>query len=162
MALAQEDVDAFMAAEKLVPGDPSVAMKWAAPVPSRRLWRGPVEMEGRRMGEVILLANPSLPRAWTYKLDYRGEKVYRIDVRPSQARHRNPRACPARFPSGKVRSREHEHCYVAGLDCDCARPLEGFEASDHRAILDEFCRRAHIRFRPGYASPLLFAQMQLL
>jgi hypothetical protein len=126
------------------------------------MWRGPVEIEGRQMGQVILLANPSLSRAWTYKLDYRGENVYRIDVKPSPARHGNPRACPSDFPAGKVRSREHEHVYVQGLDCDCARPLAGLGSSDHRAILEEFCARANIRFLPGYASPLLFAQMTML
>jgi hypothetical protein len=162
MALTQAEVDEFMAAEKVVPRDPAAPMKWAAPVPSRRMWRGRVEIEGRRLGEVLLLANPSLPRAWTYKLDYRSEPVYRIDVKSGPARHPNPTRCPSDFPPGKVRGREHEHIYMEGLDCECARPLGGLGSSGHRAILDEFCTRARIRFLPGYESPLLFAQMQML
>lgn len=160
MALAQADVDAFMAVEKVVPGNTATPMKWAAPVPTRRIWRGPVEVAGGRVGEIFLLANPSLPRAWTFKLDYHGEKVYRIDVKPAAARHCNLRACPEGFPN-KVRNREHEHVYVEGLSDACARPIEGFESSDHRAIFDEFCRRARIVFNPAYISPLLLAQMQM-
>ncbi len=151
-----------MGTEKVVPGDPAEPMKWQAPVAAQRLWRGPIEIEGRRIGEVVLFANPALSRAWNYKLAFRGEEVYRIDVRPAQARHSNPTGCPAGFSERKVRAREHEHVYVEGLGCRCARALAGFGTSDHRAILEEFCTRAHLRFDPGYQSPLTFAQMQML
>jgi hypothetical protein len=162
MALSQEEVDEFMAAEKVVLGDPNEPMKWQAPVPSQRLWRGAVEIDGRRVGEITLYANPAMSRNWLFKLSYRGEEVYQIHVRPNQARHSNPPGCSDKCPEGKVRAREHEHVYVEGLGCRCARSIDGLGASDHRAILDEFCTRARLRFDPGYQSPLTFAQMELL
>ena len=145
-----------MAADKVVRERP---MDWQTRRSGHRWWRGPVEVDGHRVGEVYLNANPALPRAWNFKLLLRGVDVYRIDVRPGPSGHCNT-ACPAAFPR-KVREPEHEHFYVEGLGCRCARPIEGIEAASDPEVFDLFCERTRLAFEPPYTSPFVHAQLQL-
>jgi hypothetical protein len=157
--LSQAEVDDFMAAAKVVPG--SHVMAWHQPVPSRSLWRGAVEVEAARVGEVILITNPAIARAWHFKLDYRGEEVYRIDCRSGRIRHTNPANRPNGFDP-KVLDGVHEHVYVETLGCDCARGMPRLATSDHAAIFNEFCTRTHVLFQPTYRPPQAFHQLSML
>jgi hypothetical protein len=109
----------------------------------------------------MLLVNPALARRWHFKLSFRGEDVYRLDVRDQLARHSNPRTRPSLFPA-KLTDPIHEHVYVEGLDCRCARAVKGLETSDHAAIFDWFCLRTHVRIDPPYTSPSIPYQMPML
>ena len=158
--LAQPEVDEFMAAEKVVPSVGQV-MHWTTPVESKSLWRGSVEVDAHRVGEIIVSACPALPRAWHFKLCFHGDEVYRIDSASGPCRHSNPRNRHASFP-GKVSDIVHEHIYVEGLDCKCARGLPDLAASGHDAIFEEFCTRARLRFEPEYRPPQTFHQIPML
>ena len=148
-----------MAAEKAVSG--AGAMHWTDPGESKSIWRGAVEIDARRLGEVVLSVSPALPRAWHFKLHLHGEEVYRIDSAPGPCRHSNPRNRPAEF-AGKVLDTVHEHLYVEGLACRCARGLPHLVASEHDAIFEEFCARANLRFGPEYRAPRTFHQIPML
>lgn len=148
-----------MAAEKLVPG--TRRMEWEKPGEHRHYsWDAPIEVQAARVGELRLLANPKVPRQWSFSLLLRAEEVYRWDVRPKPSGHENPPGCPPGFPN-KVPEREHEHVWVEGLACKCARPLGGLAASDHCGIFEAFCTRTHVRFEPEYIAPEAFEQMPL-
>lgn len=153
-----------MTADKVVPGQtasgPTQLMSWQRPEPDNAIWRAPIEIQAARVGELFLRVNPSLPRAWTYKLLLGREEVVRWDVRPSPGGHNNPPGRPSEFPS-KVPEPEHEHVWIEDLDLRCARPLEDLAASDHRAIFEEFCRRTRVRFEPEYVAPDAFEQLEL-
>ena len=113
------------------------------------VWRGPIEVEARTVGELFLFVNPQHERAWLFKLILHNEEVYRWDVRPLPAGHNNPPGCPEGFPR-KVRAPEHEHVWIEGIDCNCARPLDGIDPSSHEHMFVEFCKRTKVAFQPGY------------
>ncbi len=160
MGLSQAESDDFMLAEKVVSG--SQPMKWHQPKPGGMAnWRGPIEIEAARVGEMILLVNPALSRSWCFKLSYRGEDVYRLDVRDRLSRHTNPRNRPLSFPA-KLTDTVHEHLFVEGLDCKCAQPVEGLESSGHDAIFEWFCIRTHVRCEPPYTPLSIPYQMPML
>lgn len=153
-----------MSADKVVPARTASGatqlMSWERPQPDRAIWRAPIEVQAARVGELFLRVNPSFARSWTYKLSLGREEVVRWDVRPLPSGHNNPPGCPDGFP-GKVREPEHEHVWVESLDLRCARPLEGLDTSDHRAIFEEFCERTRVRFEPVYVAPEAFEQLEL-
>ena len=75
--LTQAEVDAFMAADKIVPsGSP---LTWENPSPAQILWRGPVEVDSIQRGMVTLYANPTFPRSWSYKLSLHRDEIYRVE-----------------------------------------------------------------------------------
>ena len=164
MALSPQEVEEFMTAEKVVTGQTARGttriMDWQRGEPDNAIWRVPVEIQAAQVGELFLRANPNLPRHWTFKLLLRREEVIRWDVRPRPGGHNNPPGRPEGFP-GKVPEPEHEHLWVEHLDLKCARPLEGLRASEHRAILETFCERTHVRFEPPYVAPQAFEQLEL-
>lgn len=153
-----------MAAEKVVRGVTTGGaprrIEWQKPEPDRYFWRVPVEVDAAYVGELMLFANPNFPRSWHFKLILRDEEVCRWDVAPPPTKHSNPPGRPDGFP-GKVYDAEHEHVWVEGLDLKCARPLEGFSSSDHRAIFEAFCDRTNVRFEPDYVAPQAFEQLEL-
>lgn len=158
MSLSQGEVDVFMSAAKAVPGDGPMA--WKTSPAEHRWWRGPVEVDGQRVGEVYLGANPALVRSFNFKLSFRGEEVYRLDIRPGPARHSNT-GCPDTFPR-KVRAKEHQHVFIEGRNTDCARPVEDLETANDIEIFAEFCRRTNLSFRPTYGSPLVNEPLRLI
>jgi hypothetical protein len=147
-----------MAADKIVPSASPLA--WENPSPTQILWRGPVEVDSIQRGMVTLYVNPTFPRSWSFKLSLHRDEIYRVDVKMPPARHSNPPTRPAGYPR-LVTSLEHEHCWVEGLGLRCARPLEGLSDADHQRILDEFCKRARIDFRPEYSEPTDGVQLEL-
>lgn len=162
VTLTQQEVDEFMLAEKVVPG--TEPMTWAQPgkgEASPAMWRGPVEIDAARVGELLLFINPALEREWKFILNCRGEQVYRVDVRNKLARHSNPYNRPPGYPA-KVTAPVHEHCYAEGYGCDCARPLADLDSSGHAAIFDWFCTRTHVRIEPPYSFPDIPFQMPML
>jgi hypothetical protein len=158
MALTQAEVDEFMIAEKVVPA--SAVMEWEKPEPQRYLWGAPIEVSAQRVGDLRLFVNPNFERAFHFKLRLHGEDVYRLDVRPLRGGHDNPPGRPEGF-SKRVPDPVHEHIWVEGLALLCARPIDGLETSDHRAIFEAFCVRTHVRFDPEYIAPQAFEQSQL-
>jgi hypothetical protein len=105
-------------------------MTWQAPTPERYLCRAPLEVDAVRVGELFLFINPAFDRSWSFTLSLRGEQVSRWDVKPTVSGHNNPRrGCPEGF-GRKVRKPEHEHVWVEGLDCRCARALEDVDTSN--------------------------------
>lgn len=156
MALSQGEVDAFMAADKVVPERP---MKWGTRKSGHRWWRGPLEVGGHRVGEVYFNANPALPRSWTFKTIFHGTEVYRLDVHSGPSGHCNT-ACPDDFPR-KVRTAEHEHVYIEGLGCKCARPIAGIETASDPEVFALYCERTRLTFEPTYTSPFVYAQLQI-
>jgi hypothetical protein len=160
VALTQQEADDFMQAEKVVPG--SMPISWAQPSGGgHAMWRGPVEVDGARVGEVVLLVNPALERGWYFKLSFRGEEVYRLEAKNQLCNHNNPRNRPDGFPSN-VAEPTHEHVYIEGLDCRCAQPLGNLASSDHAAIFEWFCTRTHVRIEPPYTAPSIPYQMPML
>jgi hypothetical protein len=158
VALNQAEVNQFMAAEKVVPG--SASMEWRKPEPSRYMWDGPIEIQAARVGTIFLFANPHFPRYWIFKLTFRGEDVYRWDIRPMPGGHDNPPGRPAGYPKS-VPEPEHEHVWHERMALRCARPLAGLATSDHRAIFEAFCGRTHVRFGPDYVAPQAYEQSRL-
>jgi hypothetical protein len=148
--LSQGEIDAFMGARKVVPGDAPVV--WDERSPSQALWQAPVEVEAVQVGLVTLYINPQFPRRWTYKVSLHGTDVYRVDVKPQPLRHSNPAGRPDGCP-GKVTCSEHEHRWHDGFGLHCAYPLEGFADAPYERILEMFCQRANIDFRPRYVPP---------
>ena len=150
MDLSQGEVDAFMAARKVVPSDAPIV--WDERSTNQTLWHGPVEVEAVQVGIVTLYLNPQFERRWTFKLSLHGNDVYRLDVKAPPLRHSNPSGRPDDCP-GKVTSPEHEHRWHDGFGLHCAYPLDGLSAAGYERILDEFSQRANIDFRPRYVPP---------
>lgn len=147
-----------MDAQKVVPS--ASPLTWETPSPTAILWRGPVEVDAVQLGMVTLHINPTFRRSWSFKLSLHGDEVYRLDVKTPPTGHPNPPTRPPGYPR-RVTSPEHEHLWIEGLDLLCALPLEGLSDADHRRILDEFCNRARIDFRPEYSEPTDGVQLEL-
>lgn len=149
--LSQQEADEFMGATKRTPS-PERPFQWD----EAKLWarsRYPVEVRAAQVGEVFFVASLEVPQHWTFKLEVRGEEVYRLDVRPI-GRHRNPPNCPVGFPR-TVPESAHEHVYVEGLDMKCARPLANRDIANHAQCFTAFCTMAKLTFEPEYRPPPL-------
>lgn len=159
--LTQQEADEFMQAEKVVPGHEP--MTWTQPSGVRGLatWRAGVEIDGARVGDILCLSNPAVDRPWKFLLTCHGEQVYRLEAQNRRCRHHNPHNAPAGFPN-RVTEQTHEHVFVEGLGCECARPLPELAASDHAAIFQWFCIRTCVRVEPPYAHHAIPYQMPLL
>ena len=157
MSLSAAEVQEFLDARKVVRAR---VMEWEKPAPDRYLWTAPIEVDATRVGQLFLFVNPNLPRAWIFKLSLHGEEVLQWHVKPGPSGHNNPPDRPEGFDR-KVREPEHEHVWIEGLDCRCARALEGFSTSDHRAIFEAFCEKANIDFQPDYVAPRAYEQLTL-
>jgi hypothetical protein len=125
------------------------------------MWRGPIEIAAVRVGEVLMFVNPALERAYKFMLTCHETQVYRLEVSEGVCRHSNPANRPSSFPA-KVVTPNHEHVYVEGLDCRCARPVDALDTSDHRAIFNWFCNRTCVHIDPDYSAPSLPFQMPML
>lgn len=159
VAISQDDVDRFLAMPKTAPAD--ARMRWISRNIHNRRCHVPVESDGIRVGELILIANVALPRHWTFKLLRRRSEVLRWDLSTGPVRHRNPLACGEHFP-GTVRALEHEHVWRARTNLRCAAPLAGLADSTHREALEAFCDRANITMLTPYEPrPPLGEQMTL-
>jgi hypothetical protein len=152
----QDEVDAFMAADKVAPGlgRGGRPFRWD----ERNTWanvRQPVEVDAAQVGEVVLVASVETPQHWTFSLRYRGVEVYRLDVRPTQnlGNHTNPANRPAGFPR-KV-SAPHEHVYVEDLDLKCAQSVDASRVTNHEQAFGLFCERARLSFEDDYQPPPL-------
>jgi hypothetical protein len=156
--LSQGEVDSFMAAEKVVPGDAPIT--WDERTASQILWQGPVEVEAAQVGLVTLYLNPQFARRWTFKLSFHDTEVFQVDVKPQPVRHSNPAGRPDGCP-GKVTSSEHEHRWHAGFGLRCAYPLDGLSDAGHERILEVFCAHANIDFRPRYVPPVKGFQLMI-
>jgi hypothetical protein len=156
--LTQGEVNAFMAADKIVADTSPLA--WRELSPTRVLWRGLVEVEGAQVGQVTLFVNPQFLRSWLYALSFHDEVVYEVHVRPVSAGHGNPPGRPSNFPR-RVTCAEHEHVWIEGLETRCALPLDNCGDASHRAMLDLFCKRAGIEFGPDYVDPVEGVQLQI-
>jgi hypothetical protein len=145
-----------MTAEKVVPTDlpsgNSRLMDWEVQR-QRRRWQAPIEVEATQVGQLLLLANTSFERAWTFKLVFRGEGVYRWDMRPSKANHQNSEDCPPDFDA-KVKAPCHEHIWIENLDCFCAKELGNVGDLAHQQALSRFCQRAGIVLDVPYVHPI--------
>lgn len=135
-------------------------MTWDDVAPGRYRLRAPVEVESARIGELFVWLNASLERHWTLKLRLHAEDVYRWDFAEPPCKHSNPRGgvCPPDFPR-KTRTCEQEHVWAQGWDLRCARELEGYSASDFRAIFVAFCEQTRTDFQPAYVAPRALAQL---
>jgi hypothetical protein len=156
--LSQGEVDDFMAAQKVVPS--SSPIQWDERGPSQTLWQGAVEVEAVQLGLVTLYINPQFERRWNFKLSLHKNDVYRIDVKPPPVGHSNPTDRPDGCP-GKVNCPVHEHRWHEGLDLRCAYPLENLSGEGYERILEEFCERARIDFRPQYIPPAKGFQLEI-
>jgi hypothetical protein len=157
--LTQREVDDFMAADKVVADNSPMA--WKTVSESSVLYRGPVEVGAAQVGQVALYVNPNFLRHWFYALSFHDEIVYEVHVSPPPTGHGNPPDRPKpRFPR-RVTSAEHEHIWIEGLETRCALPMDGFEQATHREMLDEFCKRARIEFRPEYRDPVKGVQLRI-
>lgn len=158
MELSQGQVDEFMAAQKVVPS--ASPMAWKDESASQILWQAPVEVDAVQLGQVTFYFNPQFQRRWAFKLAMHRDEIYRVDVKEPPVRHSNPPERPDDCPS-KVTSPEHEHCWQEGLGLRCAYPLENLSRESHQRILEVFCERAHIDFRPQYAQPARGFQLEI-
>lgn len=147
-----------MAASKVVPATSS--MQWDQRGPTQVLWQAPVEIDAVQSGQLTLYVNPLFQRRWTFKLALHRTEVYRVDVKEPPVSHSNPPGRPDDCP-GKVVACEHEHHWIEGLDLYCAYPIEGMTSAGHERILEEFCERANIDFRPQYAEPAVGFQLEI-
>lgn len=147
-----------MAARKIVPSESP--MSWDERTSSQTLWQGPVEVEAAQVGLVTLYINPQFERRWTFKLSLHRHDVYRLDVKPPPIRHSNPPERPDGCP-GKMTCPEHEHRWHEGLGLRCAYPLADLSGESYRRILDVFCERARIDFRPQYVEPAKGFQLEI-
>lgn len=158
MALTPDEVTEFMAARKVVPArtddDKLRRMTWESPSPERYLCRAPLYVDAVRVGQLTLFINPAFDRSWSFNLSLRGEMVFRWDAKPTPSGHNNPRrGCPEGFER-KVRKPEHEHVWVEGLDCDCARDLpDDVDTSSHERMFEEFCKRSNVQIDAEYDQP---------
>ncbi len=156
--LSQGEVDEFMAAQKVVPS--ASPMAWDDRSPTSILWQAPVEVDAVQLGQVTLYINPQFQRRWGFKLTLHRHEIYRIDVKEPPVRHSNPPERPNDCP-GKITSPEHEHRWRDGLGVRCAYPLENLSGEGHQRILEVFCERARIDFRPQYNEPARGFQLEI-
>ncbi len=148
-----------MAAEKVVPS--ASPLEWKSISESSVLYRSFVEVDAAQVGQVTLYVNSNFLRHWLYALSFHDEVVYEVHISPPPNGHGNPPGRPKpRFPR-RVTSAEHEHIWIEGLETRCALPLDGFEQATHCEMLDEFCKRARIDFRPEYRDPVKGVQLQI-
>lgn len=157
MDLLQGEVDAFMEAQKVVPSASPIA--WQNGSPTQVIWQAPVEVEAVQQGTVFFYVNPTLPRRWIFKLSFHRAEIYRLDVKQPM-RHSNPAGRPADCP-GTILCPEHEHRWRQGLGLNCAWPLENLSDASHERILEVFCERARIDFRPDYSDPASGLQLEI-
>ena len=149
-----------MEAQKVVPGKTlrgrTRFMDWQQPGPGRLIWRAPVEVDAELVGQLFLFvsARAETERSWAFKLSLHEEEVFEWHARAEPSGHNNPpTGCPAGLPR-KVRSPNHEHIWVEGLDLRCAREIRGQDdLSTHKRMFDAFCSRAVIRCEPTYRPP---------
>ncbi len=154
MALRQGQVDEFMAAQKRVEGTTGGRqrrMDWLRRGPRAVFWIASVQVEAMAVGSLFLLIHTPRPRHWLFKVHLAREEVYRWDIRPVEGDHSNT-GCPRGFPA-KVRAREHEHFWIEGLGCHCAKHLKGVERTGHEETFRKFCVRTRIEFEPTYTPP---------
>lgn len=145
---SQAEVDAFMAAPKVVPAQ---TMAWAEPSNREAHWSGGLEVESVRRGNIFLRVNLAVERHWTFKIRYQGEEVYQLDVRPPPSSHPNPRGRPEGFER-RVTCPQHEHVFRVGLGLRCARALPDLNG-DFFSVFQDFCCRGRITFEPDYEPP---------
>lgn len=141
-----------MAAAKVVPNR-ARPFVWVNGGSWRRV-RLPLESEsGAQNGEIVLVASVEEVERWVFKVLYRTEEVYRLDVREA-GNHPNPANSPENFPK-KVPEMVHEHVYCEGLGMKCARPLPSQIVGLHVDMFETFCDRARIECEPVYQAPPL-------
>lgn len=150
MALTLPDVEAFIEAPKIAPGDR--AMSWRARNVHNRRCHVPLEAGGARVGEVVLIVNVALGRHFTFALLRRRDAVLRWDFASPPVRHRNRGECGPGFEA-TIRALEHEHVWRPGLDLHCVVPLTGLAELDHRQAFQVFCDRANIALHSLYVPP---------
>jgi hypothetical protein len=155
VALSRQEVDDFMAAEKVVPatriGGAPATMTWRKQ-PEGVLWQGPIEVGVARVGQITLYANAREERNWTFKLSLQGEEVYQWHIR-SFNNHSNPPigVRPDGFP--RVVRNDHEHVWIEGLDCACALPIDVSDRQKYEHVFAAFCERTNTRFDAAFAPP---------
>jgi hypothetical protein len=152
MTLTASDVQRFLTEPKATT---SGRMRWTDRNLHVRMSRTPVEADGARVGELFLIANVALERAWTFKLLRRGEEVLRWDFTTTPYRHRNQRACVVAGLPKVVREPQHEHLWRPGAGTDCAEALPANLAAltSHEQVLNAFCERAIITLEVSYQPP---------
>jgi hypothetical protein len=128
-------------------------MEWSMRGDYAAQWTAPVEVEAASIAQLFLHVLTNQPRYWLFKLRLGGEEVYSWHIRPIRGGHKNT-GCPREFPPS-VREPEHEHLWVDGLGCKCAKPLKGVSDTDHRETFAKFCTRARLDFEPPYEPPPL-------
>lgn len=151
MTLTASDVHGFLAEPKTTPAG---AMRWTERSLHVRMCRVPLEVDGARVGELLMIVNVALPRAWNFKVMRRGEEVLRWDFACGPCRHRNRKACVEAGLPKIVQALEQEHLWRPGAGMSCAEPLPGeHSASSHQDVLDALCRRAMIKVEVSYEPP---------
>jgi hypothetical protein len=116
-------------------------------------WTAPVEVDAEAVAQLYLDVLTNETRHWRFKLRLAGEDLYRWDIRPTRGGHKNT-GCPRGFPAS-VPEAEHEHLWVEGLRCKCAKPLKGVSDTNHRDTFAKFCARTRLEFEPPYEQPPL-------
>ncbi|HYP54683.1 MAG TPA: hypothetical protein VEQ41_00055 [Solirubrobacterales bacterium] len=149
MELEQTQVDDFLAAKKVALGEGPV--DWEHKTPELATWSAIVEVDAVRKGEVRLVANPRVDRAWSFMLLLHKTAVYRLEDQPPPARHLN-RGCPESFPR-RIGCEPHEHVWIRGRDLHCARPVDSLRDGDHHDFFKAFCERANLEFQSEYRPP---------
>jgi hypothetical protein len=152
VALTQAEVDEFMACQKRVSAR-GRTMDWAMRGEYAAQWTAPIEVESEAVAQLFLNVLTNQPRYWQFKLRMAGEEVYRWDIRPKRGKHKNT-GCPRGFPA-TVPEPEHEHLWIEGLACKCAKPLKGVSGTNHRETFAKFCTRIRLEFEPPYEAPPL-------
>ncbi len=161
MALSREEVDDFMAAEKVVPatrlGGSPAAMTWRKQ-PEGVLWQAPIEVGVARVGQMTAYVNAQEERNWVFKLALQGEEVYQWHVR-SLNNHSNPPIAvrPEGFP--REVADDHEHVWIEGLDCACALPIDLSDRPTYEHVFAAFCERTNTRVDVAFVPPPI--QLQL-
>jgi hypothetical protein len=161
MQPTRDEVDAFLAADKVVPGARQI--EWEKGDPTRVFWTHAVQVDGAQLGLVRFHVNAQLPRSWLFKLLLHRAEVYRLDVKPTLANHGNgpKRRRPAGFPR-KVTDPEHEHIWHEDhQNMDLALGITELRGSSHEECMREFCKRARIDFEPIYTDPTKGVQLPL-
>jgi hypothetical protein len=158
--LRQEQVDAFLAAEKRIPSPgPTAQIPWTISGMTTAVAVLPVEAEDIPVSFLRLITSYAESRNWNFVLQLENEQVYAWHFRTA-ARHGN-RGCPAGFPN-RVRG-PHEHVWVDTHDLTCARPLPTDSVrSTHRECFEGFCAQTNITVELGYAGPPAGEQMAML
>ncbi len=128
-------------------------MDWAMRGDYAAQWTAPVEVESEAVAQLFVHVLTNQPRYWRFKLRLAGEEVYRWDIRPKRGKHKNT-SCPRGFPA-TVPEPEHEHLWIEGLGCKCAKPLKGISDTNHRETFAKSCTRVRLEFEPQYEAPPL-------